>query len=79
MKNLFVVLFVLVVGRVALGCSDDGVYTPVGVPDAGQDAPLQACAEKDGCSDAGAEDAAETTQACVDPTNCPDASKGDGG
>jgi hypothetical protein len=35
MKNLFVICFVLVAG-----CCDDGVYTPVDPPDAGQDAPF---------------------------------------
>jgi hypothetical protein len=53
MKILLLILSAFATIFTALGCSDDGVYTPVDPPDAGQDAPIQACAEKDGCVDAG--------------------------
>jgi len=63
MKKVFALLFVMLAGIAALGCSDDGVYTPVehddpaaedcvnepGVPDLGSDKPAIHC------GDAGAE------------------------
>jgi hypothetical protein len=54
MKNLCVILLVIVAGRATIGCSDDGVYTPVEY-DAGTDAhePAQACSDKLNCPDGG--------------------------
>lgn len=49
MKNICALLLVVLVGRAAIGCSDDGVFTP---PDSPDNTAVVACDDKLGC-DAG--------------------------
>lgn len=54
MKNGMMAVVVVVMAMAAMGCSDDGVYTPVETNDPPTE---QACDDKAGCPDAGEHDA----------------------
>jgi hypothetical protein len=56
MKNISILLWIVVAGRAAIGCSDDGVYEPREPPadETGQGGGVVACSLKEGC-DAGAD------------------------
>jgi hypothetical protein len=54
MKYVMLEMVVMVMAMSAMGCSDDGVYTPV---ETNNPPAEQACESKDGCPDAGELDA----------------------